>query len=356
MQNTVKATIDLSAIRSNLEVVRRLCPRSRIMAMVKANAYGHGLIPTATALQGADGLGVARLHEALLLREAGIRQRILVLATLLDASDLETCSKLSIDVVAHDKVSVECIASQARYTPLRVWLKLDSGMHRAGLSTEAFVTSDLVLSRHSGVVELIHMTHFSSADEPDGKAIADQLSCFSRAHMMVPKASVSLANSAALILNPSTHADWVRPGIMLYGENPASASKSIGLRSAMTVTAYVIAVREIGTGESVGYNAGWTAMRRSRIGTIGIGYGDGYPRHARNGTPVLVNGRLAPLVGRVSMDSLTVDLTDCPDVRVGDHATLWGTELPVSTIAQNADTISNDVLTSLQARVEHEYV
>jgi alanine racemase len=351
MENTASARIDLGAIRANLAVVRRLCPRSRIMAMVKADAYGHGLLPVARTLSAADGLAVARLQEALLLRSAGITQRVLLLGTLLDEQDLATCAKQNIDVTAHDKSSVASILAQAHRTPLRVWLKLDSGMHRIGLNCDAFVEADRMLSAHAGILELIHMTHFSSADSAATHVMERQLSRFWACHNACSSAKTSLANSAALIANPATHADWVRPGIMLYGENPVGARHPVPLRAAMTARARVIAIRDLEVGEPVGYHGRWTAARPSRIGTVGIGYGDGYPRHARNGTPVWINGNLVPLVGRVSMDSLSVDLTDCGKISVGDEAILWGPQLPAAAVADCANTISYALFTSLNQRV-----
>jgi alanine racemase len=356
MQNTAGVQIDLTALRHNLSVVRELCPRSKIMAVVKANAYGHGLIPVARILGSADGLAVARLQEALTLRTAGITTRILLLGTLLDEADLAMCSEQRIDVTVHDGSSVAAISAQARRTPLRVWLKLDSGMHRVGLSSEAFVAADRQLSRNPGVLDLVHMTHLSCAEDATGAMTRRQLSCFSACHEASSPASISLANSAALLARPETRVDWVRPGIMLYGSNPLGAQRDVRLRSVMTLRAHVIAIREIGVGESVGYNGRWTSTRRSRIGTIGIGYGDGYPRHARNGTPIWINGQVAPLAGSVSMDSLTVDLTDCGPVSVGDEAILWGTELAAATVAEYANTIPYELFTSLHARASREYL
>jgi alanine racemase len=351
MENTASARIDLGALRENLSVVRQLCPHSCIMAMIKADAYGHGLLPVARTLSAADGLAVARLQEALVLRTAGVAQRVLLLGTLLDEQDLAICSKQNIDVTAHDNISVTSIIKQACRTPLRVWLKLDSGMHRVGLNCDAFVEADRMLSTHPGILDLIHMTHFSSADDAATQVTERQLSRFWACHNASSNAKVSLANSAALIANPATHADWVRPGIMLYGENPIGARCPVSLRAAMTVRARVIAIRDLEVGESVGYHARWTAARPSRIGTVGIGYGDGYPRHARNGTPLRINGHLVPLVGQVSMDSLTVDLTECGPVSVGDEAILWGPELPAAAVAECANTISYELFTSLNQRV-----
>lgn len=356
MLNTPLARIDLSALQDNLSVVRRLCPGSRVMAMVKADAYGHGLLRVAEALRDADGLAVARLHEALLLRASGIKSRILLLATLLDAAELATCSEQNIDVNAHDHASVASIAEQARHNPLRVWLKLDCGLHRVGLNSDAFAEADRILSRHPGVTELIHMTQFSSAANPASGVTERQVSAFRQCHNANASAKVSLANSAALITRRDTHADWVRPGIMLYGYNPLGQDHPVRLRAAMTLSAPIIAIREIGPGEPVGYDGCWTSERVSRVATVGIGYGDGYPRHARNGTPVWISGHIAPLVGRVSMDSLTIDVTDCERVVVGDEVTLWGAELPIARVAECADTIPGALFASLLPRVSREYV
>jgi alanine racemase len=356
MQNTVVARIDLSALEGNLEAVRSLCPGSRIMAMVKADAYGHGLLRVAEILNAADGLAVSRLQEALLLRRFGIKGRILLLATLLNAAELVTCSEQDIDVTAHDETSVSCIIERARRNPLRVWLKLDSGMHRNGLGPDAFREADLALSRHTGVIELVHMTHFSSATDPASPVTERQMANFWDCHGVNSRAKVSLANSAALITRRDARADWVRPGIMLYGDNPLGDDHSIRLKAAMALSARVIAVRQIGVGDSVGYDGCWTCERASRIATVGIGFGDGYPRHARNGTPVWINGHVARLVGRVSMDSLSIDVTDCSRVSVGDEVILWGEQLPVAAVAPFADAIPSQLFTSLTPRVTRQYV
>ena len=354
MRNTAFAHIDLSAIRHNLGIVRRLCPQSRIMAMVKADAYGHGLLQVAEVLREADGLGVARLDEGLALRSAGITQRILLLATLLDADDLALCSAQNIDVTAHDAYSVAAVAAASRQHPLRVWLKLDSGMHRLGLDPSAFMAADRQLSQLPGVTDLTHMTHFSDSEVLDSDKTSRQLRCFTECHIQNGHAKVSLANSAALIARPDTRADWVRPGIMLYGCNPLGTDE-VGLRPAMTVVSYIIAIRELAVGEPVGYNERWVTERPSRIATVGIGYGDGYPRHTPNGTPVSLGGAVVPLVGRVSMDTIAVDVTDRPLAKVGDRVVLWGPEASVATVAARAGTISYALLAGLGQRVTRKF-
>jgi len=356
MHHSVKATIDLSALSDNLALVRALCPNSRIMAVVKADAYGHGALPVARALGAADGFAVARLHEALELRRAGVAQRILLLGTLLDATDLELCSEQQIDVTAHDRLSVAGILECVRRSPLRVWLKLDCGMHRLGLAPADFVAADRRLAATAGIIELVHMTHFSTTHELSSDVLARQLSCFNDCHAVNPTVPVSVANSAVLIAAPAAQGDWVRPGIMLYGDNPVGAEHPLPLRAVMSLRASVIGLREIGVGESVGYDGCWTSERPSRIATVGIGYADGYPRHARNGTPLLIGAQPASLAGRVSMDSIGVDVTDCGAVAIGDEATLWGSALPIRAIADCAQTNSYQLLAGLGQRVTRQYL
>lgn len=354
MPTTVELTINLAAIRHNLAQVRRLCPDSRIMAMIKADGYGHGLLATARAVAAADGLAVARLEEALQLRHAGIRQRVLLLGTWLDQHDLEVCCRQAFDVVIHDEASAQLVLARNDWPgSLRIWLKLDSGMHRLGLPPDSFQRVREQLRRHPQVSELVEMMHFSCADEPASDETGRQLRCFNAVHD--PALPASVANSAALIRLPECRTGWVRPGIMLYGDNPLPGT-DVDLRPAMRFTARVLAVREIGPGEAVGYGVSWRAGRASRIATVGVGYGDGYPRHAASGTPVRIGGRRAPLAGRVSMDSITVDVTDIPPVAVGDVAELWGEQQPVAEVADYAGTISYELLTGVNARVPRRVI
>ncbi|MFT3931289.1 MAG: alanine racemase [Spongiibacteraceae bacterium] len=354
MLNTARVLIDLSAIRHNLAVVRKLCPHSKVMAMIKADAYGHGILPVAKALTAADGFAVARLDEALQLRRAGIEQRILLLGTLLDSDELHLCSKLNIDVTAHDAESVQLIDIVAAQHPLRVWLELDSGMHRLGLAPDAFENADRQLHNNPGISELLHWTHFSDAEDLRND-INDQQLALLQTSRAQQQSAVSIANSASIIGRADTHADWVRPGLMLYGINPIKKIDPHQLHIAMHVRANVVAIRSIKKGESVGYNRTWTAQRDSIIATIGIGYGDGYPRHARNGTPVWLNGNCVPLAGRVSMDSITVDITDHADIKLGDEAELWGANLSADIVAHHAHTISYELFTGVTARVDRTY-
>jgi alanine racemase len=324
------------------------------MAVVKANGYGHGLIEVARAFAAADGLAVARLTEAEALRLAGVRSRLLLLATLLDEADVQWCSKNDVDVVIHDLRSVNVVVRVARSLPVRVWLEVDTGMHRVGLSIAEFEAADAVLRSTPGVIDIVHMTHFSGADDPDPVSMQAQLTLFASARAVRPVTSRSVMNSAGLIRNGEQAGNWTRPGMLLYGCNAVSGS-TVAITPAMTLLSRVIAIRKIPRGAGVGYGASWTAPRPSVIATVGIGYGDGYPRHARSGTPVLVNGEAASLVGRVSMDSLAADITDLPTACVGDEVVLWGPRLPPAVVAEHAGTISYDLLTSLTTRVERIY-
>lgn len=354
MLNTARVLIDLSALRHNLAVVRDLCPHSKIMAMIKAEAYGHGLLPVAKSLIDADGFAVARLDEALQLRRAGIEQRILLLGTLLDSDELRLCSELNIDVTAHDEASVALIDAAATRYPLRVWLEFDSGMHRLGLDADEFRKADHKLNKNAGISELLHWTHFSDAEDLRNDINDRQLAQLQSARARQDSA-VSLANSASIIARPNMHEAWVRPGLMLYGINPIESTHPQKLQVAMHLHANVIAIRVVKTGESVGYNRTWTAQRDSLVATIGIGYGDGYPRHACNGTPVWINGDCVPLVGRVSMDSITVDITDHANVNLGDEAELWGARLSADIVAHHAHTISYALFTGVTTRVDRIY-
>ncbi len=354
MLNTATVEIDLAALAANLAEVKRICPGSGVVALVKADAYGHGLLPAARAFAAADALAVARLAEAFALRDGGIKQRIVLLGTLLDADELLACSRLRIDVTAHTPASVAAIAEASRNFELRVWLELDTGMHRLGLEPEAFLAADRLLRGMPGVTKLIHMNHFSAADDNAAMSTGHQWACLQAVRDRAPGLAFSTANSAALLARPETRAGWVRPGIMLYGgrAHPGYAPQ---VRPAMRLTSRILAIRTLPVGESVGYHGKWTCDRPSRIATVGIGYGDGYPRHAPNGTPVHVRGKIVPLVGRVSMDSLAIDVTDVDVAEEGDEVVLWGPELPAACVADHAGTIDYALFTGVTARVTRKY-
>ena len=351
---TVCATINLSALRHNLQQVKSLATNSKLLAVIKADAYGHGLIEVAKALPNADGFALARLDEAIQLREAGIEHRLILLSGVLGSEDLQRCAELAIDVVVHSPELVELFLSTPLKQPVNLWLKLNTGMNRLGMHAEQFADAVAALENNTQVGELLLMTHFSASEQKNPEKTLQQSEHFASIAAPLPY-PVSLTNSGAILQHPNSHGDWVRPGIMLYGLSPV-AHQDDALVAAMTLTAKVLAIRTVNAGESVGYNSRWTASSKTKLATIGIGYGDGYPRHAKNGTPVIINGQRASLVGTVSMDLITVDISDCNNIKIGDEAELWGEQLSANEVAQWADTISYALFTGITARVEKRYV
>jgi alanine racemase len=329
------------------------------MAAVKADAYGHGVVEVAGALDQADGFAVARLEEALQLRAAGITQPLLLLCGPLDSGSLRQCADHGIDIAIHDWHCLQLVLDTTLSQPLSCWLKHDSGMHRLGLNDQQLQQAALQLKGAKQVDKLLLMTHFSSSEQADPLVTEQQTQQFMQAtkHFNLPR---SLANSAAIMQHPASHHDWVRPGIMLYGANPLPSSvvtaSPVDLQAVMTLSSRVVAIRRIKQGESVGYNGRWIASENSVIATLAVGYADGYPRHARNGTPVLINGQRAKLVGTVSMDLITVDISHLAAVNIGDPAILWGDGLPAEEIADCAGTISYQLFTGVSSRVPRQYI
>ena len=353
MDRVTEAHINLGALRDNARLAGSLAPGSRLLAVVKANAYGHGAREVAHALHGiADAFAVARIDEARSLRRAGIAAPIVLLSTLPDAAQLVECARERLDIVVHEATTLRRIAAQPLPRPIGVWLKIDTGMHRLGIPPEAAPVAFATLSALPWVSQVTLMSHFASADDEHSAATDAQLACFDACTEGLD-APVSLANSAAILCRPDSHREWIRPGIMLYGANPLPDRQP--LRPVMTLCSNLLAVREIEAGASVGYNGSWTSTRRALIGTVAAGYGDGYPRHAPSGTPVLVNGQRVPLVGRVSMDMITVDLSDQPAAAAGDPVELWGAALPVEEIARCAGTIAYELLTRVTERPRRIY-
>jgi alanine racemase len=350
----VSATIDLGALRDNLQAVRRLAPKSKVMAVVKANAYGHGLISAARALESADALAVARVHEGLALREAGIKNRVVVLEGFFDREQLEEATAANLDAVVHSWEQIELLQAADPPAAVNIWLKLDSGMNRLGFKGAAFheaYAALRALPALRGAVTL--MTHLASPDQAELPTTAEQLMVFGAATRVLD-GERSMGSSAAILKFPESHADWVRPGIMLYGISPFQRGSGAqhDLKPVMTLSARVIAVKDVAEGEQVGYGGDWTATRPTRLAIASIGYGDGYPRSAASGTPVLVNGEMASLAGRVSMDMLAVDVTESREaVRVGDPVVLWGEGLPIEEIALWAETNPYALVCGLTQRV-----
>jgi len=347
--------IDTRALRSNLAVVRRCAPRARVMAVVKANAYGHGLVPTALALADADALAVARLEEGIALRGAGVRTPIVLLEGVFDAAQLLEAAHQDFELVVHSPEQLGLLREAHGAHRFGVWLKVDSGMNRLGFRVEDFRDAYAALGSFPAVSRVRLLTHLASADLRDDTTTKNQIELFERAVAGL-SAERSLANSAAILGWPTSHGDWVRPGLMLYGVSPLADRQAVdvGLAPAMTLYSTVITVRRVPPGERVGYGGTWTARRPTTLAIVAVGYGDGYPRHMANGTPVLVNGGRAPLAGRVSMDMIGVDVTDLAAVRVGDPVILWGEGLPAELIAPYAETVAYELLCGVSQRVALE--
>jgi alanine racemase len=346
----IRAVFDAAAFRENLAVARARAPRARVWAVVKANAYGHGLERAVRALAAADAFALLDLADAVRLREMGVAKPILLLEGVFAGDDLHAVAEHGLTIVVHDHAQIAMLEGAGLPARVAVYLKMNSGMNRLGFAPGEYRQVFARLARSPAVAGITLMTHFADADETRGVAEALRRFEAAVAPMDAPR---SLANSAAILRYPETHADWVRAGIMLYGCSPfADASAAmLGLRPAMTLTSELIAVRVLEAGDRVGYGGTFVADRPMPIGVVACGYGDGYPRHAPNGTPVLVDGRRTRTVGRVSMDMLAVDLSDLPEAGVGAPVTLWGDGLSCDEVAAAAGTVSYELLCGLTARV-----
>ncbi len=344
-----RALIDLDALRHNYRLARELSG-ARALAVVKADAYGHGAVRCAQALETeADGFAVACIEEALALREAGIRAPILLLEGFFEADELALIEQHELWCVAHALWQVEAIERAQLRKPLQVWLKLDSGMHRVGLHPADYQAGYQRLQASGKVGKIVLMSHFARADEPECGRTDEQLAVFQRAREGL-SAEVSLRNSPAVLGWPGVPSDWVRPGIMLYGATPFEQPQveAARLKPVMTLESKIISVRELPAGEPVGYGARFVSERPTRVGVVAMGYADGYPRHAPTGTPVVVDGIRTRLIGRVSMDMLTVDLTDLPQAGLGSRVQLWGDQVLASEIAACAETIPYQLFCNLR--------
>jgi alanine racemase len=364
---TATAVIDSQALLENYQQIKTLAPKSKILTVLKANAYGHGLARIAKLLANntsVDAFGVARLDEALLLRAAGIVQPIVLLEGVFNQNDLPVIAVNDLQIVIHNQAQMDALLeiypSRLQYKQIKIWLKIDTGMHRLGVSSDDFDKFYQQLQLSINVDNpLTLMSHLACADDQNNNTTTTQLALFEQLTKQCndPK---SCANSAGICAWPASHYDWVRPGLMLYGVSPLlnasnkqhNDATALAIKPVMTLQASLIALRQVKKGESVGYGANWTSRQSTTIGIIAIGYGDGYPRHAQNGTPVLLNGRIVPLVGRVSMDMITVDLGEHSHDNIGDIATLWGKNLPVEVIAKHATTIPYELLCNIKPRVQ----
>lgn len=350
-----RALIDLDALRHNYRLAREL-GGARALAVIKADAYGHGALRCAEVLAAeADGFAVACIEEALELRAAGIRAPILLLEGFFDADELALIVEHDLWCVVHSLWQLQAIERTPLARPLTVWLKLDSGMHRVGFAPVDYRAAHARLQAGGKVEKIVLMSHFARADELDCPRSAEQLAAF-RAASAGLGGEVSLRNSPALLGWPEVPSDWVRPGIMLYGASPFAQAQEAAarLKPVMTLESQIIAVRELPAGEPVGYGARFVSARPTRVGVVAMGYADGYPRHAPDGTPVAVDGVRAALIGRVSMDMLTVDLTDLPQAGLGSRVELWGAQVPVAALAVAAETIPYQLLCNLK-RVPRHY-
>lgn len=358
MTQPTRALIDLSALRHNFRRVREAAPGSRVIAVVKADAYGHGAVRVARALDEAHAFAVARIEEARRLRDAGITRPILLLPGVSGREELAEAGALHLDLVVHHDSQIELLEHARLEKPVRVWLKVETGMHRLGIDPEAARAAWQRLGGCSAVARPMRlMSHLARADEPGNSETAAQIARF-RALEMHDEAETSLANSAGVLAWPRAHGDWVRPGIMLYGISPfvGGRGERDGLRPVMTLASRLIAVKRVPAGGTVGYGGTWRAPEDMSIGVVAVGYGDGYPRHAPSGTPVLVNGERVALIGRVSMDMLAVDLRAQPAARPGDPVVLWGRGLPAEEVAEHVGTIGYELVTRIAPRVAVETI
>jgi len=356
MMRPLVARIDRAALTHNLLRARANAGRARLMAVIKANGYGHGLLRVAQALRGTDGFAVLGLDEAAALRGAGFSHPILLLEGFFHADELAEIARRRLQPVIHREDQIDALARARFEHRLDVFLKIDTGMHRLGFAPARLRDALTRLRDLPQIGQITLMSHFARADEA-AVGVTDQLSLFQplAAASGLP---VSLANSAALLRYPETHADWARPGLMLYGASPFAehTGAELGLLPAMQLDSALIATRSVRKGEGVGYGHTFVAARDMRVGIVACGYADGYPRHAGTGTPVRVGGHLTRTLGRVSMDMLHVDLTDVPGAHIGTPVTLWGGDLPVEQVAAAAGTVAYELLTALAPRVPIEEI
>ena len=363
MIRLIRALVDTAALRHNLGTIRAYAPGAKVMAVVKANAYGHGLVATALALADADSFAVARLEEGIALRTAGVRTPIVLLEGVFSAEQLAEAAHHRFELVVHDPLQIKLLEAHRDARRFIIWIKIDTGMNRLGFRPEEFPGA-LARLRALTVpaLELRVMTHLARADELAQPMTGMQLTRFQTAlidadiavgaHRLV----TSIGNSAAILGRPDAQGDWVRPGLALYGVSPFDQETAYthGLKPAMTLETTVLTVRDVKRGETVGYAGAWRAERDSIIAILAAGYGDGLPRHLANGTPVLIGGTRFELVGRVSMDMIAVDVTGTQKVATGNKAIIWGEGLPVEEVAAHAGTIPYELLCGVSQRVPIE--
>lgn len=353
MGRPTKISINLSALRHNLEQIRLMAPNCSIIAMVKSNAYGHGLERIAASLADVQAFGVACSEEGSILRNAGIKNPVVLMEGIFHEDELDKAVLQDFTLVVHHALQIDLLEKYVAQKPIAVWMKINTGMQRLGFApSEVRAVYQRLMQTACVQKPLGLMTHFAEADSLERAPTLHQIDLFNTvtAGLTGPR---SLANSAGVIAWPSAHADWIRPGIMLYGASPFSRHRGVEhhLQPVMSLSSELIAIHQVKKDDRIGYGGTWTCPEDMAVGTVAIGYGDGYPRHAQHGTPTLVNGRPCPLVGRVSMDMLTVDLRTQPEAKVGDPVLMWGPGLPVEVVAEHSNTTAYELLTRITQRV-----
>ncbi len=339
-----RVTVNLNALSHNLKKVREYAPECKVMAVIKANAYGHGILVVAEQLADSDMFAVAMPEEAYALRDAGCNKDIIVLHGFANSDELEKFSRLKLSTVVHQQSQLDCLLGHSISTPINCWIKVDTGMHRLGIPVEKADDYFGKLRNCSNVARVYMMTHFANADTPDNILNNIQLDNFLKVTNDID-VNCSMANSAAIMRLPKSHFEVVRPGIMLYGSSPFDdiTATELGLQPVMQFESMLIDIKLVKAGETIGYGSTFTCDKDMSVGIVAAGYGDGYPRHAQNGTPVWVNNQCCELLGRVSMDSLCIDLSGV-DAKTGDRVVLWGDELSVDRIACSSGSISYELL------------
>jgi alanine racemase len=349
-----QALIDHAALRHNLQRVRAAAPQSRVWAVVKADAYGHGVERVVAALKEADGFAVARVEEAARLKSLGVEKPILVLGGCYTTDELTVAAETGLQITLHQSQQLELLEQLDPATPaLNLWLKVDTGMHRLGFDPESVEALALRLKDHPRVASLSLWTHLANADDTADNTTNEQIKRFDGLPLDLFQ-HCSIANSGGILGFPESHRDWVRPGIMLFGASPFQQGRAQreGLLPVMTLRSRVVSVKQARAGDPIGYGGRYHCPEDMPVAVVAVGYGDGYPRHAPDGTPVLVNGQRLSLIGRVSMDLITLDARDYPEVQVGDEAVLWGQGLPAEEVAARSGTIAYQLFCNVTSRVE----
>jgi alanine racemase len=352
------ASISLEAIKKNYLYAKSLAPQSQVIAVVKANAYGHGAVKVAHQLEGnADCFGVACSEEAQELRDSGITSTpILLMEGIFEESELALVSQLNLWIVVCNSLQVQWIINNQSNFKFNIFIKIDSGMGRLGFQEDEFLQVNQILEKSKNVQSITLMSHFSSADNINSNSTERQLSKFN-ALLGSNKNQASLANSAAIIARSDSHRDFIRPGIMLYGSSPFPYSENFkDLLPAMTLSSTVISIKHFKKGQTIGYGERFTCKKDTAIGVVAIGYADGYPRSAKDGAPVFINGCFAKLAGKVSMDMITIDLEGVKKPKIGDHVELFGNNVSVDELAKYSNTISYEIFSKITNRVYKTYV